>query len=72
MLLRVYLRPLCPLDIRNFVALDGYYRGFFEGFYLIASLLTASIKNKVNFVWSEACEKSYQELEGILCLYSNV
>ncbi|WMV37664.1 hypothetical protein MTR67_031049 [Solanum verrucosum] len=54
-------RPLTPSDIRSFLGLAGYYRRFVEGFSLIASLLTALTEKKAKFIWSEACEKSFQE-----------
>ena len=53
-------RPLSPIDIRRFLGLAGYYRRFVEGFSSIASPLTALTQKKAKFVWSEACEKSFQ------------
>ncbi|WMV29835.1 hypothetical protein MTR67_023220 [Solanum verrucosum] len=58
-----WLRPLTPSDIRSFLGLAGYYRGFVEGFSSIVSPMTALTQNKVKFIWSEACEKSFQELK---------
>ncbi|KAH0697960.1 hypothetical protein KY289_015442 [Solanum tuberosum] len=59
-------RPLLPTDIRSFLGLAGYYRRFVEGFSSIASPLTALTQKKAKFVWSEACEKSFQELKDRL------
>ncbi|WMV46430.1 hypothetical protein MTR67_039815 [Solanum verrucosum] len=39
---------------------------FVEGFSSISSPLTALTQKKVRFVWSEACEKSFQELKDRL------
>ncbi|WMV24647.1 hypothetical protein MTR67_018032 [Solanum verrucosum] len=59
-------RPLDPSDIRSFLGLAGYYRRFVEHFSSIASLLKTLTQNKARFVWSEACEKNFQEFKGRL------
>ncbi|WMV19297.1 hypothetical protein MTR67_012682 [Solanum verrucosum] len=59
-------RPLNPTDIRSFLGLAGYYKRFVEGFSSIASPLMALTQKKAKFVWSEACEKSFQELKNKL------
>ncbi|KAH0679995.1 hypothetical protein KY290_022105 [Solanum tuberosum] len=56
-------RPTSPTDIRSFLGLAGYYRRFVEGFSSISSLLTKLTQKTVKFQWSEACEKSFQELK---------
>ncbi|KAH0709715.1 hypothetical protein KY284_011142 [Solanum tuberosum] len=56
-------KPLTPTDIRSFLGLVGYYRRFVEGFSSIASPLTTLNQKKATFVWSEACDKSFQELK---------
>ncbi|WMV50989.1 hypothetical protein MTR67_044374 [Solanum verrucosum] len=59
-------RPLSPSDIRSFFGLVGYYRRCVEGFYSIASPLMTLTQKNVKFIWSEACEKSFQELKDRL------
>ncbi|WMV29489.1 hypothetical protein MTR67_022874 [Solanum verrucosum] len=44
----------------------GYYRRFVEGFSSIVSPLTTLTQKKAKFIWSEACEKSFQELKDRL------
>ena len=53
-------------DIRSFLGLAGYYRGFVEGFASISSPLTQLTQKKAKYQWSEACEKSFQELKDRL------
>nr|AAV31171.1 Putative polyprotein, identical [Solanum tuberosum] len=56
-------RSISPTEIRSFLGLVGYYRRFVEGFSSIASPLTKLTQKTVKFQWSEACEKSFQELK---------
>ncbi|WMV37265.1 hypothetical protein MTR67_030650 [Solanum verrucosum] len=59
-------RPLSLSDITSFLGLDGYNRRFVEGFSSIGSPLTTFTQKKAKFIWSEACEKSFQELKDRL------
>ncbi|KAH0778029.1 hypothetical protein KY290_009440 [Solanum tuberosum] len=61
-------RPTSPTEIRSFLGLAGYYRRFVEGFSTIASPLTKLTQKTVKFQWSEACEKSFQELKKRLTI----
>jgi hypothetical protein len=56
-------QPLNVTDIRSFLGLAGYYRKFIENFSKIAKPMTELLKNNTKFEWSEACEKSFQELK---------
>jgi ribonuclease HI len=56
-------QPLNVTDVRSFLGLAGYYRRFIENFYKIAKPMTELLKNNTKFEWSEACEKSFQELK---------
>ena len=44
----------------------GYYHKFFEGFSKIAAPLTRLIRKEEPFLWSEACQQSFDELKGRL------
>jgi hypothetical protein len=56
-------QPLNVTDIRSFLRLAGYYQRFIENFSKIAKPMTELLKNNTKFEWSEACEKSFQELK---------
>ncbi|KAL0554222.1 hypothetical protein IC582_008139 [Cucumis melo] len=56
-------RPSTVSEIRSFLSLAGYYRRFVEDFSCIASPLTQLTRKGTPFVWSPACESSFQELK---------
>src|SRR4051812_19917100 len=66
--------PASVGDIRSFLGLAGYYRRFIENFSKLAKPMTELLKKENKFVWSEACETSFQELKErlvtapVLCL----
>jgi hypothetical protein len=55
-------------DVISFLGLAGYYRRFIEIFSKIAKPMTELLKNNTKFEWSEACEKSFQELKKRLTM----
>ncbi|KAA0037248.1 pol protein [Cucumis melo var. makuwa] len=50
-------------EVRSFLGLAGYYRWFVENFSRIATPLTQLTRNGAPFVWSKACEDSFQNLK---------
>ncbi|XP_019241427.1 PREDICTED: uncharacterized protein LOC109221396 [Nicotiana attenuata] len=64
--LKNWPRPTTPTEIRSFLGLAGYYRKFVEGFSTLASPLTKLAQKVVKFQWSDACERSFQELKSRL------
>ena len=56
-------RPTSVTEIRRFLGLAGYYGRFVQDFSKIVSALTRLTKKGVDFVWSEECEKSFEELK---------
>jgi ribonuclease HI len=56
-------QPTSASEIRSFLGLAGYYRRFIEGFSKIARPMTELLRKDTKFVWSEACEGSFQELK---------
>ena len=62
------LKSHTPTEICSFLGFAGYYHSFVEGFSSIATSLIALTKKKAMFGWTEACEKSFQELKDGLTL----
>jgi len=58
--------PTSVAEVRSFVGLAGYYRRFIQDFSRLASPLTALTRKGVEFVWSQKCEDSFQELKSRL------
>lgn len=55
-------RPMTPTDSKSFLGLERYYRWFMESFSSIAAPLTKLAQKKVKFLWSDACENSFDKL----------
>src|SRR4051812_26347426 len=55
--------PKTVFDIRSFLGLAGYYRRFVQDFAKLASPLTRLTRKDVKFVWTDACEESFQEMK---------
>ena len=51
------------MEVRSFLGLAGYYRRFIEGFSKIARPMKELTKKDKKFIWTEACERSFQELK---------
>ncbi|KAL0543893.1 hypothetical protein IC582_018998 [Cucumis melo] len=58
-----WTRPSTVSEVRNFLGLAGYYRRFVENFSRIATPLTQLTRKGAPFVWSKACEDSFQNLK---------
>ena len=61
-------QPKTVIEVRSFLGLAGYYRRFIEGFSKIARPMTELTKKDKKFMWTEACEKSFQELKKRLII----
>lgn len=54
-------RPLTQTYMRSFLGLAAYYKRLVDGFWPIASPLTALTQKTVKFDWLDACEKGFLE-----------
>ncbi|KAK4380146.1 hypothetical protein RND71_002008 [Anisodus tanguticus] len=58
-------RPTTSTEVCSFLGLAGYYRRFMENFSSITAPLIKMHK-EAKFQWSDACEKSFQEMKSRL------
>jgi hypothetical protein len=56
-------QPANVLEVHSFLGLAGNYQRFIEGVSNIARPMTALTQKGKEFKWTEACEKSFQELK---------
>ncbi|XP_074299522.1 putative mitochondrial protein AtMg00860 [Silene latifolia] len=56
--------PTNVTEIRSFLGLAGYYRKFVKDFSKLARPMIQLLKKESKFIWSEACEKAFQELKA--------
>ncbi|PUZ51019.1 hypothetical protein GQ55_6G128800 [Panicum hallii var. hallii] len=54
--------PTTVSEIRSFLGFAGYYRRFIEDFSKIVKPLTSLLEKDKIFIWSEACQNSFDEL----------
>ena len=55
--------PTNVKEIRQFLGLTGYYRRFVPGYANLARPLIDLTRKGADFIWSETCEKAFQELK---------
>lgn len=64
--LKNYPRPQSTDEVKRFVAFTNYYRKFIPNFAQIAFPLNSLCRKNVQFIWTEECEKSFQNLKNAL------
>ncbi|KAA3471074.1 Integrase, catalytic core [Gossypium australe] len=58
--------PKNASNIRSFLGLVGYYRRFVKNFSIIASPMTRLLQKNIEFVWSDKCRQSFDQLKNML------
>jgi len=53
-------------DVRSFMGITSYYQRFIEGFSKIAYPITSLQKKGTKFIWSDKCQKSFEQLKTLL------
>ena len=66
---RKFPMPASKKDLRRFLGMVGFYRKFCKNFVEVALPLTDLLKKDKKFVWSEACQTSFDKLKQMLCLF---
>lgn len=58
--------PKTRTELRRYLAMVGYYRGFCENFSAVASPLTDLLSPKVDFRWSPLCQSAFEQTKSLL------
>ena len=61
-----YPRPTNQKQIKQWIALAGYYRKFVNNFTKIAQPLTKLLQKNEEYIWDEKAETTFQELKNQL------
>lgn len=61
-----YTVPTNKDSVKRFVAFANYYRRFIPNFASLAAPLNKITRKKVNFVWDEECQKSFENIKSEL------
>lgn len=59
--------PSTKRQLRRFLGMAGYYRGFCKNFATIVSPLTDMLSTSKNFVWSSDCDHAFFAAKDLLC-----
>ena len=58
--------PTSRTELRRYLAMVGYYRGFCDNFSSVAAPLTNMLSPKVSFKWTEGCQKAFSQTKSVL------
>ena len=59
-------RPESKKQLMRFLGMAGYYRRFCPNFAAVAEPLTQLLSKREKFIWSERCDKAFEELKAML------
>jgi len=64
--IKIFPRPSSVTQLRQFMGICNFYRRFVKGYAKIASPLNELLRKDVTFLWTTACEESFQTLKTAL------
>ncbi len=59
--------PTNKRELRRFLGMAGYYRGFCKNFASVVSPLTDLLSSERKFVWNPECKSAFQAAKDLLC-----
>ncbi|GKB86630.1 putative reverse transcriptase domain-containing protein [Tanacetum coccineum] len=65
--IKSWVAPMTPMEMRQFLGLSRYYRGFIKGFSLISKPLTKLTQKDKKYKWGKEEEEAFQTLKQKLC-----
>jgi len=58
--------PTTRTELRRYLAMVGYYRGFCKNFSSVAAPLTDLLSPKLAFIWSDRCQSAFEQTKHLL------
>lgn len=58
--------PTNRTELRRYLAMVGYYRGFCNNFSAVAAPLTDLLSPKVDFIWTSTCQSAFDQTKMLL------
>lgn len=58
--------PTNRTELRRYLAMVGYYRGFCKNFSAVATPLTDLLSPKVDFYWTDGCQHAFEQTKSLL------
>ena len=62
-----YPAPTTRRELRRFLGMAGYYRGFCRNFSVVVAPLTSLLSPASPFTWSESCQNAFDSVKTLLC-----
>lgn len=59
--------PTTRRELRRFLGMIGYYRGFCRNFSSVSAPLTDLVSPKRAFLWSDSCQRAFESCKALLC-----
>ncbi|KAL0152873.1 hypothetical protein M9458_051806 [Cirrhinus mrigala] len=59
--------PSNKRELRQFLGMAGYYRGFFRNFSAVVSPLTDLLSSSRKFIWDSGCSLAFDAVKDLLC-----
>lgn len=59
--------PSTRRQLRRFLGMTGYYRGFCRNFSTVVAPLTGLLSPSVTFCWSVECQRAFETAKALLC-----
>ena len=59
--------PTTRRELRRFLGMAGYYRGFCRNFSTVVLPLTNLLSPKTEFIWTPECQSSFSAVKSLLC-----
>lgn len=58
--------PSSRRELRRFLGMAGYYRGFCHNFSAVAAPLTDLLSPKTKYAWTDSCQRAFQQVKALL------